>query len=52
MEKTILAAAAGDLTFGVTVGGSLLILLAPPNIFEIINQKEIIERLMAEHSGD
>jgi len=35
--------------FGVTVGGTLIILLSPPNVFQIVDQKDIIDRLMAKY---
>ncbi len=35
--------------FGVTLGGTLGILLSAPNVFETIDQKEILERLKTEY---
>ena len=33
--------------FGVTLGGTLGILLSAPNVFKYVDQKEVIDRLTA-----
>lgn len=36
--------------FGVTVGGTLLILLSAPNVFEYVDQEEVINKIKAKFS--
>jgi nicotinic acetylcholine receptor len=37
--------------FGVTLGGTLGILLSAKNVFEFIDQKQIIEKLQDQYKG-
>lgn len=36
--------------FGITLGGTLSILLSAPNVFEYVDQKEIVDRIRAQYS--